>query len=95
MNLKEFKEKIDAMYEKYGGDIDVTADIVTDKDLDDTLYITDKGVWTEEIRDVTEVLNVPPHRRNEIFNLDKEPELVSGICISNYLMNEDDLEGVE
>ena len=70
MNLKEFKEKIDAMYEKYGGDIDVTADIVTDKDLDDTLYITDKGVWTEEIRDVTEVLNVPPHRRNEIFNLD-------------------------
>lgn len=94
MNLKEFKEKIDYMYERYGGNIDVTIDIVTDEELDDTLYVTDTDIWTEEIRDITEVLNIPPHRHNERIDLDKEPELVSGICISNHII-EDNNWGME
>ncbi len=86
MNLGEFKKKIDYMYERYGGDIDVTVDIIANEELDDTLYITESDIWTEEIRDVTEVLNIPPHRHNTVIDLDKEPELVSGICISNHIM---------
>ena len=38
MNLEEFKKKIDEMYEKYGGEIDVMVCLTTDEGLDDTIF---------------------------------------------------------
>lgn len=74
MKLKEFKKKIDEMYSQYG-DIDVTIDLTQDNNLDDTIYIdTDtNNIWTEDVKDITELK-------------DSRGVEVTGICISNYVM---------
>lgn len=75
MNLKELKEKIDEMYEKHGGEIDVVVCLTTDEGLDDTVFITDnEDVTTENIVEITETLEYPTGR-------------VNGICLCNYIMD--------
>ncbi len=53
MNLKELKERIDEMYNKYG-DVAVVVDLVQDDTIDDTICLNDDGnISTENIQDVT------------------------------------------
>lgn len=74
MQLKEFKDIIDTMFNKYG-DIDIVIDLTTNNDIDDTLYKdTETGnIYTEQVLDISEVKD----------NVGNE---VEGICISNYKM---------
>lgn len=75
MNLKELKEKIDEMYNKYG-DVVVTVDISKDEELDDCVCETESyTLFTDNIQDVTELK-------------DSNGEEVTGICISNYIMED-------
>ena len=76
MNLKEFKKRIDEMYEKYGGKINIYADFTTNVDIDDTVYLNNQQeiLSSENIQDIT-----------EIKNNDYE---VIGITISNYIMED-------
>lgn len=74
MKLEEFKKRIDEMYEKYGGNIEVDIDITLDEEIDDELYINDKAVATQNIQDITEVKNM----KYEVI----------GITISNYIMED-------
>ena len=39
MNLKEFKSRIDEMYKKYGGEINIDIDILLDEYKDDTIHM--------------------------------------------------------
>ena len=55
MNLKELKERIDKMYNKYG-DIAVVVDLVSNEDIDDTICLNEGGsISTENIQDITEL----------------------------------------
>lgn len=75
MNLKELKERIDEMYNKYG-DVAVVVDLVQDDIIDDTICLNDDGnISTENIQDVTELK-------------DYKGEDVTGICLSNYVMED-------
>lgn len=75
MNLKELKERIDKMYNKYG-DIAVVVDLVSNEDIDDTICLNEGGsISTENIQDVTELK-------------DYKGEEVVGICLSNYVMED-------
>lgn len=89
MNLKELKEKVDYLYERYGGEINVLIELTTNLDKCEALFTGEEedGTWVDNVVDVTEVLDIPPERIGEIINLDKEPELVSDICISNYYID--------
>lgn len=89
MNLKELKEKVDYLYERYGGEINVLIELTTNLDKGEALFTGEEGdgTWVDNVVDVTEVLDIPPERIGEIINLDKEPELVSDICISNYYID--------
>ena len=72
MDLKEFKEKIDNMYKKYGNLDHVTIDLTLDEEEDYTVTKCDDGnIWTENIQDITEI---------------KDQDGVCGICLSNYIM---------
>lgn len=76
MKLEEFKKEIDTMYNKYGGNIDVTIDITANEDEDDTICKNELNhIWTESIKDITEVK-------------DYLGENVTGICLSNYIMED-------
>ena len=74
MQLKEFKDIIDTMFNKYG-DIDIVIDLTMNNDIDDTLYKdTETGnIYTEQVLDISEVKD----------NVGNE---VEGVCISNYKM---------
>lgn len=76
MKLGELLERLDKMYKLYG-DIDVMIDLSQDNNLDDTIYIdTDtKNIWTESVKDITEVK-------------DDNGDEITGICISNYVMED-------
>lgn len=79
MNLKEFKSRIDEMYKKYGGEINVDIDILLDDYKDDTIHMSfNEGyaqyLSTQNIRDITEAIN-------------NENEVVA-IVISNYIMQD-------
>lgn len=75
MNLKELKERIDKMYNKYG-DIAVVVDLVSNEDIDDTICLNEGGsISTENIQDITELK-------------DYKGEEVVGICLSNYVMED-------
>ena len=75
MNLKELKERIDKMYNKYG-DIAVVVDLVSNEDIDDTICLNEGGSKsTENIQDITELK-------------DYKGEEVVGICLSNYVMED-------
>lgn len=75
MNLKELKERIDEMYNKYG-DVAVVVDLAQDDTIDDTICLNDDGnISTENIQDVTELK-------------DYKGEEVTGICLSNYVMED-------
>lgn len=75
MNLEEFKKKIDEMYEKYGGEIDVMVCLTTDEGLDDTIFISEEeDVISEKIVEISETIEYPTGR-------------VNGICLCNYIMD--------
>lgn len=79
MNLREFKSRIDEMYKKYGGEINIDIDILLDEYKDDTIYMPfnegyEQYLSTQNIRDITEAIN-------------NENEVVA-IVISNYIMQD-------
>ncbi len=76
MNLKEFKKRIDEMYEKYGGEINIYADFTTNVDIDDTVYLNCQKQYlsSENIQDITEMKN----NNYEVI----------GVTISNYIMED-------
>lgn len=73
MNLKEFKYKIDELYKKHG-DIGVVIDLSTDTKDDSDIVVKDNGLYTENVLDITETTNYLGE--------------VNGICISNYIMED-------
>ena len=81
MKLKEFKERIDKLYQDYG-DVDVCIDL-SKNDLD--LVETNNGCFTDNILSITETFET----NISDGNIDKVRILnVNGICISNYNMEE-------
>ena len=75
MKLKEFKERIDSLYQDYG-DVDVCIDL-SKNDLD--LVETSNGYFTDNVLSITETFETNINDRNNI----------NGICISNYNMEEE------
>ena len=43
MNLKELKEKVDYLYERYGGEINVLIELTTNLDKGEALFTGDDG----------------------------------------------------
>ena len=89
MTLKELKEKIDKMYEKYGEEKkqNIYVNLNLDYEVDDTIIFYDKNhkiypinpiengyIDGEEIADVSEMY-------------DGDGNFI-GICLSNYIMEE-------
>lgn len=74
--LKELKEKIDDMYSKYGN-VDVMLDIKPDYDCKfDSCYCENEdGCMSSSVNDITELK-------------DYKGEEVTGICFSNYVMED-------
>lgn len=82
MKLKEFKEKIDLMYEKYGD-----VDIVIDMRLDDEANISfqdENGNYFYPIDRIKYIMSEDIKDISETYRSDGVNDLVDGICISNY-----------